>query len=229
MTTFAVVVEPLSPSERAELAAIEIAIEDSNRVFASVGSRLMRIRDARLYRETHATFEDYCRGRWGFRREVADRFIRAAAVEAVAVNPTGITPASERVARELAPLSAEPDVMRQRWSETVERFGPKPTAAQVREVVRVPEDAPEPPAPPPRKDMRFVELEDVLSILQNFPDPSAILWPVDEQGDVEMVEEALAWIDAWLPKAKASWRAHKALLPKAMRPKAKPRRKLRAA
>lgn len=227
--TFAVVVEPLSPAERAELAAIEIAIEDGQRVFAAIGSRLTRIRDARLYRETHATFEDYCRGRWGFRREVADRFIRAAEVEAVAVNPSGIAPASERVARELAPLRAEPEVMRERWAETVERFGPKPTAAQVREVVRVPEAPLEPPAPPPRKDMRFAEIEDVLSILQNWPDPSVILWPVDERGDVEMVEEALAWLDAWLPKAKASWRAHKARLPKELRPKAKPRRKLRAA
>lgn len=226
MSTFAVVAEPLSAAEQAELAAIEIAIEDSQRHFASVGGRLMRIRDGRLYRENHATFEDYCRDRWGFRRQVADRLIRAAEVEAVVTNPHGLVPTSEPVARELAPLRSDPDTMRERWAETVERFGPKPTPSQVREVVRVPEAMPE---PPPRKDMRFAEIEDVLSILQNWPDPSAIYWPVDELGDVEMVEEALRWLEAWLPKAKASWRAHKALLPKEMRPKAKARRKLRAA
>jgi hypothetical protein len=30
------------------------------------GTALLEVRDRRLYRETHATFEDYCRERWRF-------------------------------------------------------------------------------------------------------------------------------------------------------------------
>lgn len=221
-TKFAVVVDPLSPAERAELAVIETAIESRVREFAAMGALLARVRDRRLYRDNHATFEEYCRQRWGFSRYTAYDLIQTAEVAGI-VEEIPQRPNREQ-ARALAPLRDDPTALREKWSEAHDTFGPQATISQVRQIVRGPI-----PDPPPRKDMRFAELEDVLSILRNWPDPSAILWPVDERGDVEMVEEALQWLDAWLPKAKASWRAHKALLPKEMRPKGKARRKLRAA
>lgn len=202
-TQFGVVVEPLSDAERAELAAIEIAIEDSLRGFEAMASRLKRVRDGRLYRENHVTFEDYCRVKWGFVASRARQIVAGAEATESVTKVTLPAPASERVARVLVPLSETE--RREVWAEAVDEFGDTPTAAQTREVAQR-----HLPAPPPRKDMRFELIEDAVATLQDLPDPSAIRWPVDEQGDIEMVDEAFAWLDAWLPKARASWRAHKA-------------------
>lgn len=117
------------------LAECEAVIERGLGTFVEVGEALLRIRDDRLYRETHGTFEDYCRERWSMRRESADRFVRAAETVA-ALNPIGLSETPrESVIRELAPLRSEPEVMREAWTEAVEQHGPTPTAAQVREVV----------------------------------------------------------------------------------------------
>ena len=89
----------------------------------------MEIRDSRLYRETHATFEDYCRERWGWSRYYTYRQIRAA--DAVAVLPMGNTPTSERAARELVPLAPE------ERAEVAERIDlSTATAADVHQEVR---------------------------------------------------------------------------------------------
>lgn len=208
-TSFGVVVEPLSGAERAELAALEIAIKDSLRSFAATGERLgahlARIRDGRLYRECYATFESYCQAQFGIGRSRAYQMIDLAEIrESVSTTVDTPLPASERVARELAPLRDQPAAMREAWAEAVEQHGPRPTATQVREIVR--------PESPPRKDMRFELVEDAVSVLQGLPDADAILWPVDEAGDIEMVEEALAWLSEWLPRARGSWKRHKAAM-----------------
>jgi hypothetical protein len=43
-------------------------------------TELLEIRDGRLYRETHGTFDDYCREGWGFSRHRASQLITAAEV-----------------------------------------------------------------------------------------------------------------------------------------------------
>ena len=62
-----------APVPYGALTECEAVIERGLRTFVEVGEALLRIRDERLYRETHGTFEDYCRERWAMRREVADR------------------------------------------------------------------------------------------------------------------------------------------------------------
>lgn len=59
-------VEPatLTLDEADELADHEAIIEQSQAVFVEVGNALMAIRDARLYRATHATFDAYLAARW---------------------------------------------------------------------------------------------------------------------------------------------------------------------
>lgn len=118
------------------LAEREAIIEKGLATFVEVGAELLAIRDERLYRETHGTFEDYCRERWNLSRKRAYDLTAAAEVTAE-MSPTGDTPvpSSERVARELAPLKSDPERVREAWSEAVEQHGTKPTAAQVREVV----------------------------------------------------------------------------------------------
>ena len=75
-------------------------------------------RSRRLYRHTHATFEDYCRERWGMNRAHAYRLIDAATV-AVNLSPMGdILPTAERQARPLTVL--EPAQQREAWQRAVE-------------------------------------------------------------------------------------------------------------
>ena len=58
--------EQLIPLEAEKLARHEQVIERGLATFVEVGEALSEIRDARLYRESHTTFEAYCRERWGF-------------------------------------------------------------------------------------------------------------------------------------------------------------------
>lgn len=73
-------------------------------------------------------------------------------------------PTSEGVARELRPVHAEegPKAVRETWEQVVEEFGPRPTAAQTREVVRR-NGAPKPPPTPPAEDPWWVEAARLLA------------------------------------------------------------------
>lgn len=54
----------LNTSEIDELVEFEAIIEQSQALFIEVGNSLMAIRDAKLYRATHTTFEAYLAERW---------------------------------------------------------------------------------------------------------------------------------------------------------------------
>jgi hypothetical protein len=135
----------LTAVEATTLGELEKVIGAGIATFCAVGKALAHISDRKLYKEAHATFEDYCRDRWGISRAHAYRQIEAAQV-ADAVSPNGRhadaehadipAPASERVARELAPLKDNPNDMREAWQESIEQNGSKPTARQVRAIVQ---------------------------------------------------------------------------------------------
>ena len=72
----------LTIEERNELDRLEAVIDRGIQTFAEVGSALLVIRDDRLYRATHATFEAYCRERWDMTRCHANRVIGAARIGA---------------------------------------------------------------------------------------------------------------------------------------------------
>lgn len=116
------------------LADLEEVIQHGLETFVEVGQALAEIRDSRLYGESFETFEAYCQQRWDFSKPYAHRLIVAAEIVQEVV-PIGTAPRTESVARELAPLREEPDVLRETWADAVERYGDKPTAAQVKEVV----------------------------------------------------------------------------------------------
>ncbi|HXH35235.1 MAG TPA: DNA N-6-adenine-methyltransferase [Plantibacter sp.] len=124
----------LSDDESSALLACEAIVERGRQTFVEVGNALMQIRDGRLYRQTHDTFEDYCRERWSFERAHAYRLIESAQVDA-ALSPFGDKPRNEAQARELAPLLDQPERLRETWAEVVD-LHPEPTAANVREVVQ---------------------------------------------------------------------------------------------
>jgi hypothetical protein len=121
----------LTASESTALAEHEAVIERGIQTFYEVGTALADIRNRKLYRADHGTFEDYCQQRWQMSRSYAYRMIDAAEV-VESVSPMGdIAPSSERQARELARVP-EPERAAV-WAETVERTDGKPTAAAVRE------------------------------------------------------------------------------------------------
>lgn len=93
----------LTEIENRELLHHEHVIKSGLETFNEVGNALMAIRDARLYRATHKSFEDYCRERWNIQRAHAYRLIEAAAV-VHNLSPIGDTPKSESVARPLTKL-----------------------------------------------------------------------------------------------------------------------------
>lgn len=90
-------------------------IERGLTTFVEVGAALLRIREERLYRATHGSFEDYCRERWGWGRAHAYRLMDAAAV-VQDLSPIGDTPLprNEAQARELARLP-DPESRRLVW------------------------------------------------------------------------------------------------------------------
>ena len=81
----------------------------------------------------------------------AYRFVQAARV-VDALGP-GDQLVTESVARELTPLLDEPESVRDAWAEAVWRSGPRPTAAQVREVVQGKRALAEPPVEAERSAM----------------------------------------------------------------------------
>lgn len=77
------IIEPadLSPIEAERLDNLETVISSGMRSFVEVGTALAVIRDDRLYRASHRTFEAYVADKWGWSRANAQNYITAAEVQ----------------------------------------------------------------------------------------------------------------------------------------------------
>jgi hypothetical protein len=167
-TLSSVVVSPLSEVEQSELSQCEAVIERGLKTFVDVGNALLRIRDGKLYRNTHDTFEDYCRERWSMAQGTAYRMMYAAdVVSNLKSSPIGeLLPSTESQARPLVRLEPEQQVIA--WQLAVETApNGKITAAHVEQVVKElthpepepeliePEILPPPPAPQPSMAVHY--------------------------------------------------------------------------
>ncbi|WP_331764869.1 DUF5131 family protein [Streptomyces sp. NBC_01238] len=141
----------LTASESTALAEHEAVIELGLTTFVEVGNALYVIREERLYRSEHGTFEDYCRERWGFSDSRARQLVGAAQT-VTNVTAAGLpAPTNEGQARE---LSRVPERERTAvWAETVERTDGKPTAAAVRDTYEQRQQRPAPDEPPRDADL----------------------------------------------------------------------------
>lgn len=117
------------------LSELEEIIDRGLKDFARTGAALEEVREKRLYRTNHKTFEDYCQKRWGMARSHVYRLIEASKTVAN-LSPTGdkpalyVEPSSESQVRPLAGLPAP--VQQQVWNKAVENAGGKqPTAADI--------------------------------------------------------------------------------------------------
>ena len=124
------------------LAELEQIVEEGLETFVAVGEALREIRDSRLYREQHKTFEAYCRERWGWDRRNANRYVEAAEIarRLGSIDPNScdlaLGVANVGQARAIAPLYSEDEakaaeLMRELHSEHGENL----TAAKISQAV----------------------------------------------------------------------------------------------
>lgn len=123
----------LSAEETAELSRCEEIITEGLKKYQKVGLALERIRDRQLYRAAFESFEAYTLSKWGMTATHAARLIDASHV-ARNLQPTGLTPETERQARELSPLP--PPVQIAAWTDAIELSqGEQPTTATLKKAV----------------------------------------------------------------------------------------------
>ncbi|MGH2412924.1 MAG: hypothetical protein ACRDEA_04350, partial [Microcystaceae cyanobacterium] len=151
--------EELTDEEQKERLRLERQVE---KAFYQAGQALKKLRDERLYRSTHKSFEEYCQDRFGFTRVAAHYKIAATEVvenlltigsqnstsESVLTNGSQnstteevltigyqILPTNERQVRPLVTLDA--DQQREIWQQAVEEAGGKvPSGRLVKDIVQ---------------------------------------------------------------------------------------------
>ncbi|WGV29105.1 hypothetical protein [Halotia branconii] len=141
----AVEVPELTPEEERDRLNLERRVE---RAFYEAGKALMELRDRRLYRSTHKTFEEYCRDRFGHSRQQSNYLIAAANVYEnlttngcqnvgdgnLTTNGSQILPSSERQVRPMVQLKPEQQCVV--WQQAVEQAGGKiPSGRIVKDIV----------------------------------------------------------------------------------------------
>ncbi|WP_019505893.1 hypothetical protein [Pleurocapsa sp. PCC 7319] len=138
-------IAPLTTEEEGDRLHLERKVE---RAFYEAGMALMQLRDRRLYRSTHATFEDYCRDRFDYVRRRSYQLIDAAKIynnlSEKCVQFVHILPTREGQVRPMSQLNAEEQVLA--WETAVEEAGGKvPTGKIVKDVVQRIKDKKRPP------------------------------------------------------------------------------------
>jgi hypothetical protein len=88
-------------------AIIETCQQSIEQSWVEIGRQLRSIRDDRLYKETHNSFEIYCHQRWGFSRDKADQLINSLGVVENLEKTTTIVGIPQTHVRPLASLPIE--------------------------------------------------------------------------------------------------------------------------
>jgi hypothetical protein len=120
----------LSADEIRELAAVERVIEKGWETFVDVGRALQRIRDGKLYRASHKTFESYCKTRWQYGKSQAYRLIGAAQVVQI-LSPIGDIPAPTHEAQVRPLIGMEPEKAKAAWRQAVANAGEEAVTARL--------------------------------------------------------------------------------------------------
>ena len=182
-------------TESRRLVELERKIKSGLNTFVEVGEALLEIRDSRLYRIEHGTFEQYCREKWQMTDRHARNLIAAASVTASISKSGTIVPKTETQARPLTKLPAEKQP--EAWEKAVEAAGGKqPTAKQVEAAVEViapakkPKAEPEPQPAKPRGFPAMVIANNAINhlgtMLRDDPDRVAALQMVGKFVDSEL-------------------------------------------
>lgn len=145
MSTYGALLKPSEKKTRRTAVASKVSryevLKDKIRTWwedrFKVGEALREIRDKKLYRDEHETFEAFCQAEYGFERAHAYRLIGFAEVkETIQMSPMGDKIQNERQASALAPV---PVGQREEVIEKAAEKGPvtaKTITEAVREVVK---------------------------------------------------------------------------------------------
>lgn len=189
-------VAALTHDEAARLAELEATIERGMDTFVEVGLALAEVRDARLYRAAHPSFEAYLEARWSISRRRGYQLIEAAE----AVQSFAQPPAVEAHARALAALPPE---QREAAYRAVAKLG-RVTAPALQALADAPEESVEALVSMLQTEPEFVELavELVKEVSGGKPSPSivrslaAIAHGVMVTGALDTQDgEQKAWLD----------------------------------
>ena len=164
----------LTLSDTQKLEHCESVIGRGIAAFADVGNALLSIRDGRLYRATHATFDAYCRERWGFQKAYAYRLIASSKVIET-LSPMGDIPDSERKARPLASLS--PEEQPQAWKAAQEKAdaeGRRVTSRDVEDEVEQRKQKDRKEDRPKKKGVALEHAANAIADLQKIPPKDAL-------------------------------------------------------
>ncbi len=132
MTAAQDLLEVLTPEERARRAELEEQVLVGAHAALLAGRALREIRDARLYRDTHATFELYVTDRFRFSRQRGYQLIQYAEISDEA-EEAGLVLSNERIARALSTVNE--DHRAEALQVLSEVTGPNPSTAEVKAVV----------------------------------------------------------------------------------------------
>jgi hypothetical protein len=136
ITVSAVEVTELTEDEQSDRLHLERRVE---RAFFEAGKALMELRDRKLYRSTHKTFEDYCQDRFGYSRRQPYHLIEAAVIFDNLVEKcersVHILPTNEWQVRPLTKLDS--DIQPEAWEQAVDSANGKvPSHRIVKDVVQ---------------------------------------------------------------------------------------------
>jgi hypothetical protein len=128
----------LSKRELIDLTVAEEIIESHKKSFLEVGAALVAIKDGRLYRATHKTFEEYLDGRWSFKKSRAYQLMSASEDRQSLSTVVDVLelPTNERQVRELAKAPKEKQAkVAKEVAEKARQEKRKPTAKDYKEAV----------------------------------------------------------------------------------------------
>lgn len=171
----------LAPAELSRLEACERVIERGMTTFVEVGEALADIRDSKLYRASHKTFDEYCRERWGFDRTYAYRLMDGAkTVQAMGAAAPEMLPAVNKLPeRQIREMKADPVAavteIKERAAQGEE---PAAVAKDIAARSRAERQAQQQPkqAPPPADDDELVDrIEELEAINEDLAAENAIL------------------------------------------------------
>ncbi len=104
--------------------------------FMKAGEALARIKNQKLYKDQYRTYEEYCRQRWGFTPQYANRLIAASKLIGNMIESdttVSVLPQNERQTRVLA-KAADPSEV---WKEAQGSTGKEqPTAKEIESVIK---------------------------------------------------------------------------------------------
>lgn len=178
--------------------------------FKEVGNALLKIRDGKLYRQEHETFEAYCDSRWSMTRRRAYQIMESS--EAVQSLPPGLCTIvhKEGPARELAKV---PAAQRANVVEVAAAAGPVTARSIKQAAAKVVDPSPAPklePEPEPEPEPEFgSEADEVEPVAPERKGPDAIYQGEKaiaflEQIDTNDPNRDLAFdnVVAWIGKAR---------------------------